>query len=147
MLAELVSEIKREGKIPVEGLLMTLVDGVEKSSDPMCIYKDIYKKAYGEHLSEKICREWVSHMTEGEHWTYEQTTEVGNKAGINWNYMTKWEWYCALNGAYSDFYNVAKMYQVEDDPDYFAETAKAFWCNDEDVKHKTIFSYYFNYVA
>lgn len=146
-LTELVSDIKKEGKMSVDGLLMTLADAVQKEDDPMCIYKELYKKAYGEHLSESVCRDWVSKMTYGEKWTCDQTTDVGQKAGINWSVMSKWEWYAAMNGAYSDFIDLAQTYQVESDPDFFAGAARSFWCKDDDVHDKTIFSYYFNYVA
>jgi hypothetical protein len=154
-LSNLISEIKRDGKISSDALVTILADAVQNGDDVTCIYKHVYKKAYGEHLSEKLARDWVKKMSisddservTGEKWTYEQTTDVGNKVDINWNKMTKWEWYAALNGAYSDYYEVAKEYQVETDPEFFASLAKAFWCSDHDVKNKTIFSYYFNYVA
>lgn len=130
-----------------DGLLMELSDALESGMDPMCVYKKIYAKAYGEHLSESICRDWVAKMTLGQHWTYDQTSDVGNKVGINWAYMTKWEWYCALNAAYSDFHKVGVEYQIDEDADFYAGLAKSFWCEDDDVKEKTIFSYYFNYVV
>ena len=146
-MTEFISDVKREGKVSVDALLMIMAEGIQNGDDPMCIYKSIYKKAYGEHLSEKLCCDWVSKMTHGQHWSYEQTCDVGQRMGINWNVMSKWEWYCAMNAAYSDFLKLAQTYQVEEDADFFAEAAKAFWIDDDDVKGKTIFSYYFNYVA
>ena len=39
--------------------------------------------------------------TEGEHWTYEQTTDVLEKKGYD---RSPAEWYVALNMVYSDYY-------------------------------------------
>ena len=86
-------------------------------------------------------------MTHGEHWTYDQTTDVGQKMGINWGKLSKWEWYAALNAAYSDFRAVGTLYQIEEDPDFYSAITKAFWCDDDDVHDKSVFNYYFSYVA
>lgn len=40
--------------------------------------------------------------TEGEHWTYEQTTDVLEKKGYD---HSPAEWYVALNMVYSDYYS------------------------------------------
>lgn len=146
-LSELVTEIKKEGKLSSEDILKIMTEAVEDGDDAACTFEKIYKKAYGAHLSEKLCMAWVKEMTHGEKWTYEQTTEVGQKNNINWSVMNKYEWMAAMNMAYSDFYKVSKDYQIEDDPDFFAELAKAFWLEDDDAHDKTICSYYFNYVA
>lgn len=146
-LSELITEVKREGKVSTEGLLMMMSEALQNGDDPMCVYKDIYKKAYGEHLSEKLCKDWVENMTYGQHWTCEQTSDVGQRMGINWNTLSKYEWYSVMNAAYSDFKSVGTEYQIEEDPDFYAGLAKAFWIEDDDVKGKTPFSYYFEYVA
>lgn len=153
-LTELIMEVKRDGKINSDSLIAMLSEAIEDASDPICVYKDVYKKAYGEHLSESLCRDWVMHMDvtdnserkNGEKWSYDQTTDVGNKIGMNWSKITKWEWYVILNGAYSDYYSVGAEYQVADDPIFFALLAKAFWCDDKDAHGKSIASYYFDYV-
>lgn len=146
-VSELIAEVKREGKVSTDALLMMLSESIQNGEDPMCVYKDIYKKAYGEHLSEKICREWVNNMTLGQKWSMDQTTDVGQRMGINWGIMTKCEWFAALNSSYSDYHKVGQEYQIEEDADFYAGLAKAFWLEDDDVKGKTIFSYYFDYVA
>lgn len=153
-LKELITEVRKDNKVGSDTLISILSDAVEEDKDIICIYKEIYKKAYGEHLSESICKKWVSEMTvsddsnrtTGEKWSYEQTTDYGNKLDVNWSKMSKWEWYAAMNSAYSDYYIVANEYQIADDPAFFAWLAKATWCDDKDVKNKTIASYYFDYV-
>lgn len=146
-LSNLISEIKREGKMTSDDIMKLLAESVEDKEDISCVYEKLFKKAYGGHLSESICRDWVSNMTHGEKWSYEQTTDYGQKHGVNWANMNKYEWYAAMNASYSDNHLVGIEYQVDDDPDFYAGLAKAFWCMDDDVHDKTVCSYYFNYVA
>lgn len=153
-LSELITEIKREQKLSNDVLVTLLTEAVENEDELCCTYKMIYKKAYGEHLTESICKAWVKRMsvtdsserTTGEKWTYEQTTEIGNKLQNNWNVINKWEWYAVMNAWYSDYYKTAKEFEVENEPEFFGMLVMDFFF-DEDAKCKNPFNYYFSFVA
>ena len=154
-IKKLIADIKKDGKIPAEELAGMLAESIDDDYSVEEIYRCIYEKAYGKMLNKSLAECWVKGMDvtdgsdreSGEKWTIEQTTDVGMKAGVDWAKFSKFDWYAALNAAYSDFYKMAKKYGHEDDPMYFAEIVKSFWINDTDVHGKTPFSYYFNYVA
>lgn len=153
-LSDLIAEIKKEQKLSNETLVTLLTEAVENEEEAMCTYKVIYKKAYGEHLTESICKSWVKSMavtdgserTTGEKWSIDQTTEVGNKLQNNWNVINKWEWYAVMNAWYSDYYKTAKEFEVENEAEFFGMLAMDFFF-DEDAKCKTPFNYYFTFVA
>lgn len=153
-LSDLISEIKKEQKISNETLVTLLTEAIENEEEAMCTYKIIYKKAFGEHLTESICKSWVKSMavtdgsdrTTGEKWSIDQTTEVGNKLQNNWNVINKWEWYAVMNAWYSDYYKTAKEFEVENEAEFFGMLAMDFFF-DEDAKCKNPFNYYFTFVA
>lgn len=153
-LSELITEIKKEQKLSNETLVTLLTEAIENEEEAMCTYKMIYKKAYGEHLTESICKAWVKSMavtdnsdrTTGEKWCIDQTTEVGNKLQNNWNVINKWEWYAVMNAWYSDYYKTAKEFEVENEAEFFGMLAMDFFF-DEDAKCKNPFNYYFTFVA
>ncbi|MBQ0112120.1 MAG: hypothetical protein KBT03_03230 [Bacteroidales bacterium] len=154
-LKKLINDVKKDGKLNVDELHEILVDAIEDEWSVEDTYRCVYKKAYGEKLNKSLAECWVKEMSvtdesereSGEKWTFEQTTDVGNKLGIDWNKLNKYDWYAVLNAAYSDFYDTAKSYGHESDPIFFASLARSFWIRDNDVKGKTPFSYYFRYVA
>lgn len=153
-LNDLISEIKREQKLDVNEIFEVLTDAIAEGCDENYTYMTLYKKAYGDRLNEKIARMWVKNMdvtdgserATGEKWTVEQTSQVASNMHIDMGKLNKWEWYTAMNMAYSDKYEVAKEYDIADDAEYFAAEAKAEWISDKDVKGKTLLSYYCNYV-
>lgn len=153
-LSDLIAEIKKEQKLSNETLVTLLTEAVENEEEAMCTYKVIYKKAYGEHLTESICKSWIKSMavtdgadrTTGEKWSIDQTTEVGNKLQNNWNVINKWEWYAVMNAWYSDYYKTAKEFEVENEAEFFGMLAMDFFF-DEDAKCKNPFNYYFTFVA
>lgn len=153
-LSDLIAEIKKEQKLSNETLVTLLTEAVENEEEAMCTYKVIYKKAYGEHLTESICKSWVKSMavtdgserTTGEKWSIDQTTEVGNKLQNNWNVINKWEWYAVMNAWYSDYFKTAKEFEVENEAEFFGMLAMDFFF-DEDAKCKNPFNYYFTFVA
>lgn len=154
-LKKLLIDIKKDGKIDSDELVMMLADFLENEDSIETSYQDIYEKAYGHTMNKSLAECWVHNLSvtdksdrkDGEMWTCEQTAEIGSKIGIDWNKFSKIDWYVVMNAAYSDFYNFAKKYEHEDDPVFYACLAKAFWVDDLDVKNKTPLSYYFNYVA
>ena len=153
-LSELVADIKKEQKMSTDGLVMLLAEAIENEDDPACTYRTLYKKAYGEHLTESICKAWVKDLavtdnsgrSSGEKWTYEQCVDVGSKLNVNWNMFTKWEWYALLNAWYSDYFKTGKEFQIETDPEFYGGLVLDFFC-DEDAHDKNPFTYYFTFVA
>lgn len=121
-----------------------------KSSD---VYCSLYEEAYGKIITREVADCWVKSMDitdetdrpNGMKWSYDTAVEVGNKIGINWKEIDKVEWYCVLNMMYSDYYCVAKSFDLQDDYMYYAKSAKAwFYDNDvADVNAKT-YNYYFH---
>lgn len=116
---------------------------------------DCTKKAYGKTVTKELADEWVKSMdvtdgsgrADGMKFPYEKAAEIGSSIGIDFQRMPKTDWYVALNMAYSDHFATARKFHHEDDPMFFASMAKDEWCDDDDVKEKTLLSYYFKYVA
>lgn len=112
------------------------MSAMDESKYKMYEYK-LYKAAHGDHLTEKLAREWVSNMTNkdgtrGEHWTYEQTSQY---AGTH----DTWDFYAVLNMMYSDYFN----------PRFDAATYIQFandWLDDKDVGQDKTLRYYWNVV-
>lgn len=156
-LKMLVSSIKRDGKMTADDIVCLLSDAL---CDCDCgeyeyAYKLLYEKAYGKTVTKELADEWVKSMevtdgsgrADGMKFSYEKAVEIGSSAGTDWQKISKNEWYVALNMAYSDHFATAKKFRHEDDPLFFASMAKDEWCDDDDVKDKTLLSYYFKYVA
>lgn len=139
MHRELIKEIvARKNQIDMEELeciVVDMMDDIKKKDKDL--YKrmeyKLYKMIYGEHLNEKLSHKWVSEMenkdgTTGEHWTKSQTDQYAN--GYN-----KFDWYAAMNMAYSDYYN------PKFDTNTYIELAKDF-IDDKDSREGKLLRYY-----
>lgn len=144
MHRKLIKEIvQNKDKIRMEELeciVICMMDEIKKTDHDL--YKRIeyklYKLVYGEHLNEELAHKWVNKMenkdgTIGEHWTIEQTTQYA--ASHN-----KYDWYVAMNMAYSDYYNTSF------DVATYVQLAKD-WLADKDVGEGKILKYYFYVVC
>lgn len=150
-LKSLISSIRRDNKIPTDEIIVCMTDALVDCGEDCCreVYTKMYKKAYGNNLTRDLADEWVmsfkvpddSGREHGQKWTMEQTTDVGNKAGVDWNDISKTDWYVVMNMEYSKHYNTAKAYGNENDPMWFAHIAKDEWCH----KDKPLFDYYVEY--
>ena len=94
-------------------------------------------EAHRGRLSREEAHEWVLHMehedgTKGQHWSYEQTTQVLKNKGYDINCA---EWYAIMNAMHADYCEVAKMFGV-DNIDFYAAMAKAWLCDDDAVEDK-----------
>lgn len=101
-----------------------------------------YASSSVQGMDRKTAQEWVRHMhhadgSSGEHWTYEQTTQVAKQRGVDCNPV---EFYAIMNAMWSDYSGVAKRFDV-DNIDYWAEMAKAF-LEDKDAKPGKTALYY-----
>lgn len=80
-----------------------------------------------------------SDRIDGEKWTIEEAESLGIKSGVNFEFISKYEWYLILNMMYSDYYIVSKMYNLESD--FFINLAIS-WFNDVDAKENKTFNYF-----
>lgn len=130
--------IARADRTDMEKLEYIMCEALEdlKRKDLTC-YKHVkhklYKIAYGDHLNEELAYEWVSSMenkdgTIGEHWNKSQTDAYAGD-------YNKWDWYAAMNMAYSDHYN------PKFDTTMYIEFAKD-WIDDKDVDEGKTLRYY-----
>lgn len=145
-LAALISDIKKDQKISSETLISILTEAVENEDDSVCTYKMIYKKAYGNKLNETMARDWVNKLESGQKWTMEQTSEVGHRVGVDWNKISKIEFWACMNAFYSDFTRTAKKYELLDEPEFFGDIVWDYF-NDDDAHDKCPLNYYFSFVA
>jgi hypothetical protein len=89
---------------------------------------------------------WVDNMvnedgTKGAHWSMEQTKNVLRQRDSN---ISPEDFYVAMNMMYSDYYKVAKRFNVSS-LDFYASMAEAF-LNDKDTAENKL-SNYFEYVV
>lgn len=154
-LHSLVAEIQKEQKIPTAELVMILTTAICEE-EPCCdTYKHIYEKAYGYHLNKETAERWVkslpvtdgSDREHGEKWTIDKTSEIGQRLGVDWGKMNKYEWYAGMNAWYSDFYRTAQKYELEKEAEFYADLLMDYFCYDSDAKRKTMFNYYFEHVV
>lgn len=155
-LTDLLELIRKKETMSADEIIQCLVEAVHKgnSEEYEKLYKKLYSESFGETLQPEIITAWVHSMavtdgsdrTDGQKWSVDTTTEQGNKIDVDWDKCTKYEFYAAMNMAYSDNYAVAKAFGLQDDPGYFARMAKAFLC-DTDAQPDKLFKYYFNVVA
>lgn len=144
----------KNGKITYEKATEYLIDALKNNKEYCSIYKCMYEDFYGKTICKELAEKWVKSMAitdgsdreNGQKWTIEQTSEVGNKIGIDWNKITKIDWYSAMNMVYSDFYGVAKYAEKQSDVTFFAKMAKS-WLNDEDVGENKLYNYYFKVIC
>lgn len=111
---------------------------------------NFYIEQNGETITPELAEGLVKDMaitdgsdrTNGEKWSMTETTDVGNKIGVNWERIPKCEWYLVMNLMYSDYYTVAKKHGLTDYT-FFAELSQA-WFQDVDAKDNKTFKYFFD---
>lgn len=105
--------------------------------------QSLYVVLYGYHFNEDMARKAVEHMvnndgTTGAHWSYEQSLQLAQRAGINFNtvHFNEWDWYYVINMIYSDYYGV-----LTDDTTSYIRVAQAF-LDDKDAPDGKAYRYY-----
>lgn len=93
-------------------------------------------------LNHNAAKEWTSNLKNsdgsiGEHWTYEQTSQVMKQRNIECDPV---QFYATMNMLWSDYGKVAEKFGVSN-VDYWAEMAKAFLM-DTDAKDDKLALYY-----
>ena len=93
----------------------------------------LYRKAFGDHVSENMAHKWVDSMhnkdgSHGPHWSKSQTDAYAGTFDKN-------DWYVVLNMMYSDYYN------PKFDTMTYVDLAKD-WLNDKDISDGKLLKYY-----
>ena len=98
-------------------------------------------------MTREMAEDWVNSMEgsdpakqHGGKWTTEQIKPIAQKYGIPTEGERFWEFYAVMNAMYSDYYPVAKKYNVLT-PDYFADMAMAFISDKDAVENKAAMYY------
>ncbi len=97
-------------------------------------------------MDKQTAQEWLDSMENedgsmGAHWTLEQTKQVASQKNIDCDPVEFW---VAMNMMYSDYYLVAKKFNMNT-PDFYVEMAKAF-LDDKDIQDNKLENY-FSYVV
>lgn len=145
-LKKLVNDAKE--KLSVDEVINMMCSNIACDADRMrCCYREMYEKAYGNALTKDYAQEWVrglkvtdgSGRENGQKWTIEQTTDVGNKIELDWSKISKVDWYAAMNIEYSKHFKTAKSFGLDADPLFYARIARDEWCAEHS---KPMFDYY-----
>lgn len=94
-------------------------------------------------LTREMAESWTSNMensdgTTGPHWTFDQTKQVMDQKGYDFDPIEFW---VALNAVYSDMALVNKKHNVNT-IDFYVDTAIAFWLKDKDAVKNKLAAYY-----
>lgn len=92
-----------------------------------------------EHLTMAQAKDWLGKMqnadgTTGAHWSLEAASRLMVQRGIDCDPMDFW---VTLNMMHSDYSKVAKAYSA-DNPNFYADMAAAFLCDEDAVKDKLV---------
>jgi hypothetical protein len=98
-------------------------------------------------MTREMAEDWVNSMEgsdpakqHGGKWTTEQIKPIAQKYGVPTEGDRFWEFYAVMNAMYSDYYPVAKKYNVLT-PDFFADLAMAFISDKDAVENKAAVYY------
>lgn len=91
------------------------------------------------HLTRDEAEEWCDRMknadgTTGPHWSYDQATQLMTQRNLTCNPVDFWAALCMM---YSDYSKVARAYSA-DNPNFYADMAAAFLCDEDAVKDKLV---------
>lgn len=152
-IEHLALNILKNNKMSAEQIITHLSSAIDEEITPSQEYKDLYESAYGETITPDTLVDWVKCMAvtdgsdreNGQKWSVEQCTEIGNKLNVDWNKWSKYEWYAVMNMMYSDCYRTAKAFNLESDPMFYGRLAKDWLC-DEDSGENKLYNYYFDVI-
>lgn len=92
-----------------------------------------------EHLTMAQAKDWLGKMqnadgTTGAHWNFEAASRLMVQRGIDCDPIDFW---LTLNMMHSDYSKVAKAYSA-DNPNFYADLAAAFLCDEDAVEDKLV---------
>lgn len=97
---------------------------------------------YADRMDKTMAKKWADQMenadgSRGAHWTAEQVRPYMQQVGFA---GSPDDFYVMMNSMFSDFYKVAKKYNL-DRPEFYADLAKA-WLDDPDAMEDKAALYY-----
>ena len=105
------------------------------------LYDDIIDKL--ECLAYKIPKDEAENIVrrmipKGQYWTFNQAKEFVQNHGITHDWVN---WYLILNMVYNDYYDTAKTFGLQNDPEFYFSLAKDF-IDDPDAKPLKVEKYF-----
>lgn len=93
-------------------------------------------------MTRDIADEWMRGLenedgSKGAHWSFDQTSNLLEQKKIDCDPI---EFYVTMNMMHSDYYNVAKKFNVNN-TEFYADLAEAFLC-DKDADEDKLVRYY-----
>lgn len=117
-----------------------------RMGDPVS-YGGDYERGYGggsmyNGMSREMADEWMHGLenedgSRGAHWSYDQTSNLLSQKKYDCDPI---EFYVAMNMLYSDYFKVAKKFNVNN-TEFYADLAEAFLC-DKDAADDKLIRYY-----
>lgn len=105
------------------------------------------KHGHTHAITREMAEKWTSGMVNedpskprGAKWTMDQIAPIAQKYGIPTEGERFWEFFAVMNMLYSDYYMIAKKYNVLT-ADFFADMAMAF-ISDKDAVENKVSAYY-----
>lgn len=106
------------------------------------------KRGMPQPITRQRAVEWVGMMKssdpakpQGGRWSMEEVKPYAQRVGIPTEGQEFFEFFAIMNAMYSDYFEVAKKYNMQNNPAYFADLAKA-WLHDEDAVEDKAAMYY-----
>lgn len=126
-------------------------DGEEREHEPILfggmVTMDDGGSRHHQKMTREMAMEWVESMEgsdpakpHGGKWTVDQVKPIATKYGVPTEGERFWEFWAVMNAMYSDYYPVAKKYNVLT-PDFFADLAMAFISDKDAVENKSVMYY------
>lgn len=103
--------------------------------DDSMMYGKHRGKSMPDHMNKEMAEEWTNNMenadgTKGPHWKPEEVKQLMSQKKIEYDF---WDFYSALNMMYSDYCDVAKKFNLQNNIDFYVCMAKA-WLDDDDAE-------------
>lgn len=143
-LSELEHGLMKYMQMPVNERSAAAVDNMVKCYTNVKMMRDMIMKDF--EFTPAKAEKWLMSMenedgSKGGHWPLDATNKFKPK---NLD-VTDYEWECAMNMMYSDYYSVALSHGINA-PEFYADLAEAF-LKDKDAKSKNKIAAYYNCIV
>ncbi|MCQ2598439.1 MAG: hypothetical protein MJ181_11410 [Treponema sp.] len=111
------------------------------------LFMELYTEKFGKVLNREIAEDIVKNFAvtdgsgnpDGMHWTYDEAKSLGDKLNVDWEKVSKCEYFTVLNMMYSDYGQTVKKHGLPDT--ILGEFAKD-WFMDVDGDPDKTFKYF-----